>query len=270
MKLLTRLAFVWAALLSTGAWAQYSTGFENPPFNSGTINGQDSWTNAAASEAAVRVRTAAEIADDLMTAGLTPGMTVHGGSQALLVTGNIASSTTVRSVPGLDTQAVVLLDVWARPLTAGSAGSPVGTATGNVFILMEDPDASSTSGRTAAFRFGVVAGSQTIDYAASDQAGVWRASGTLWEANTWYRLTMSADYTTKTYDFFINGTKANVSPISFYHVDSTHFDHVRVFRGNNQAGMILDDLSVIPEPTSVGCLLLGGTAVLLRRRRSQS
>jgi hypothetical protein len=268
MKILTRLAFAWAALLVTAASAQYSTGFENPPFvpanpptNSGTINGQDSWTSTSPDNA--RILTATQIADTLAAAGLTPGMTVHGGSQALLVSGTGGQSATIRAVAGLSGENVVIVDVWARPLTAGNTGAPIG----NTFLTMED----SANVRAAAFRFGIPnAGPQSIDYG-TNVMGIWQATGQTWDTNTWYQMRMVADYSAKTYDFFINGAKVNDNPIPFYTATSANFDHIRIFRGTNQAGMIVDDLFVgVPEPTSAACLLVGGSGLLLWRRRSPS
>ena len=55
------------------AQAQYATGFENPPFTSGLIAGQDTWVSTAARTNA-RVLTATEITNQLVNAGITdPG-----------------------------------------------------------------------------------------------------------------------------------------------------------------------------------------------------
>src|SRR5215212_1432846 len=104
-----------AAVSATPAvWAQYSTGFEPPTFTSGQISGQDQWT-VSANTGTARVLTSAEIATELTNAGLTVGQPVHSGSQALLVSGAGASNSTLRSVPGLEAQPLIRLDVWARP-----------------------------------------------------------------------------------------------------------------------------------------------------------
>ena len=263
MKVLTRLAFAWVTLLGTEAFAQYSTGFENPPFNSGTINGQDSWTSSSPDNA--RILTATQIADLLTAAGLTPGMTVHGGSQALLVSGAGGQSATIRQVSELQSETAILVDVWARPLVGGNTGAP----TGNVFAVLEDAGGV----RAATFRFGRPAaegGGQSIDYATSNDANAfsWQPSGLSWDTDTWYRLTMTVDYTAKTYRLAVNGVPVTATPVPFYNRNSASFNQIRIFRGNNQAGMIVDDLSmgVVPEPALFPCVAAGAAALLLRRR----
>ena len=264
MKLWSLVYFIPAAFLVSSASAQYSTGFENPPFvpadingNPGDISGQDSWTTNQ-NPSTARVLTATDIATELTNVGLSADMPVHGGAQALLVSGAGLNNATIRVISGLEIQNNVVLDVWARPLTGGS--------TGNIFLTMED----SAGDRAAAFRFGVVGGQQTIDYGTA-VANPWLASGALWDSNTWYRLTMSLDYGTKTYDFAINGLQVNSSPISFYTAASDNLSQVRIFRGAGQSGMIVDDLTVtIPEPGAMAFLVLGGTAALLRRNRNSA
>jgi len=255
MKLRSLLYLIPAAFLISAASAQYSTGFENPPFVSGDINGQDSWTTSR-NTATARVLTATEITTELLAGGLNADMPVHGGSQALIVSGGSDSNATIRVISGLETQNNVVLDVWARPLTGGS--------TGNIFLTMED----SAGDRAAAFRFGVVGGQQTIDYGTA-MTGIWQPSGILWDSTTWYRLNMSVDYGAKTYDFAINGVQVNSSPIPFYTAISDEFSQLRIFRGLNQSGMIVDDLNVtIPEPGALAFLVLGGSVALLRRNRA--
>lgn len=254
---MNRRAALWflpAVLFATGAFAQYTTGFE-PPFFSGQISGQDAW-NTAANPATARVLTGSEIATELTNAGVAPGLTVHGGDQALVVSGTGASNATIRLIPGLETERKIVLEVWTRLLLTGS--------TGNIFLTMED----STGDRAAAFRFGTAFGT-TIDYG-TNIASVWQSSGFFWNSDTWYRLTLSLDYSDKTYDFSIDGTQVNASPIPFYNAASDDFRQVRIFRGAGQAGMIVDDLTVrvIPEPTTCACLLLGGALLVGRRKRA--
>ena len=244
--------------MASPASAQYATGFEPPTFISGEISGQDLWTTSTNS-ATARVRTAQEIADELTAAGLTPGVTVHGGTQALIVSGPGASNATIRTISGLESERFVTLDVWARPLAAGTTGAPMG----NIFLTMED--AAGT--RAAAFRFGTTGG-QNIDYGTSAApAFPWQPSGVLWDSDSWYRLTISLDYLEKTYDFLVNGS-VNATGVPFYAAGSANFSQIRIFRGANQAGMIVDDLMVVPEPATFACLL-GGVALLLHRRKKR-
>jgi hypothetical protein len=133
--------------------------------------------------------------------------------------------------------------------------------TGNVFFALED----SAGNRAAAVRFGP---STSIDYGTT-VTGIWQATGSTWNPDSWYRFTLTLDYSTKTYDFAINGTAVNTSPIEFYNPASAQFDQFRIFRGSNQAGMIVDDISVvaIPEPGSGTLTLLVGTVGFMLRRR---
>lgn len=253
------LLFATVAALGAAPWgasAQYATSFEPPTFVSGEINGQDSWTTAAPNSPAARIRTVAELESDLTALGMTPGTTVHSGAQALLVSSNaIPASATIRPITGLGAERLVVLDVWTRPLTGGSLG--------NVFLVMED--SLGASGRAAAFRFGTQFGS-TIDYNSNN---AWQPTSTIWSSDIWYRLTLTVDYFAKTYDFAIDGTTVNATPIPFFNPNSANFTQVRIFRGANQAGMIVDDLMVsVPEPATIACLL-GGMAVLLQRRKKR-
>ncbi len=256
MKAYTPVCFVSAVLITTSAWAQYVTGFETPTYVSGALGGQDSWTSTSAT-----IMTAADLSAALSSVGLTPGTTVHGGSQGLFASGT-GSGASVRPVSGLSGENDVVLDVWARPLTPGTSGA----ALGNIFMTMED----SAGNRAAAFRFGYDTATTTahIDYGSSI-SGVWQTTGLAWNSDSWYRLTMSVDYAAKTYDFDVNGVRVNTSPIAFYNATSANFAQIRIFRGSNQAGMIVDDLTVVPEPSTLACLLLGGGLFLIRRARVQ-
>lgn len=229
MKHLLTLAFISSVLSVSSAFAQYATDFEAPTFTAGsTINGQDSWTTSPTANG--RVLTATQIAGELTTLGVTPGVTVHSGSQALLVSGTGSSGGTVRVVTGLGSETEVLLNVWVRPLT-----STMNNPTGNVFVVMEN----SAGKRAAGFRFGPL---QSIDYGLV--SGNWVPTGKRWDPNTWYRMTMRVNYTSQTYDFSIDGVQVNTSPIPFYEAASDSFSQIRVYRGSNQAGVIVDDLSV--------------------------
>lgn len=231
MKPASILAFLGMASIVTVASAQYVTDFEAPVFTSGiTINGQDSWTSTTPDRA--RILTATEIAGELTLLEMTPGVTVYSGTQALLVSGTGSSSATVRVISGLEAETEVMLNAWVRPLQ-GSA-NPVG----NVFVTMEN----SAGTRAAAVRFGP---EQSIDYGTT-VTGIWQASGKLWNPDTWYRITLRVSYATLTYDFLVDGVQVNTSPIPFYNAGSESFSQVRIFRGSNQSGVILDDLTVSP------------------------
>jgi hypothetical protein len=236
------------ALLASPAEAQLSVDFENPPYISGTIQNQDGWviTNNAP-----RVQTGSQISSELVAAGLNAGTTVQSGTQALLVTANPGETTNggfARSpFTGLESESQVAMEWWARPLTAGAVGSTIGTELGNTFIGLQD-----TAGtRAAAVRFGVVRDEtnaiigNTIDFAsATAGSAVWVPSGLTWAADTWYNFRFELDYTTKQYDFFIDDTKVNTSPIQFYNISSVAATNVFISRGAINAGQIIDDISV--------------------------
>ena len=249
-------------------------------YTTGSLLFQDQWTGSGNFP---RVQTAAEIAAELTAAGMNADNPVHSGDQALMVTKvDTITETTgyfVRNVfttPNiLETATKVTVDFWARPLSSGLGADPAGTPAGNdktigerqgnvFFGIAGDNDNSNgaTGGqRAAAIRFGVdTSGSDPytnvlerhIDFA-DNSSGVWVKSGVLWEPGQWYNLRMDLDFTAKTYDVFINGSKANTSPITFYHPAATSAQRFFVSRGTNQAGVILDDISVTPwvEPPPI-------------------
>jgi hypothetical protein len=261
MRIRVSLILLTAALSATSAFAQYVSGFETPPYSSGQVSGQDGWTGDREFGTA-RVRTDSEIAADLSNFFLSTDAPVHTGSQALMVSslglGTTQSNATIRPISGMQNENLVVLDLWTRPLT--------GASTGNIFLTMED--ASST--RAAAFRFGNTGGILTIDYGTT-VTGIWQPSGVIWDSNTWYHLTMTVDYSTKTYDFAVDGIQMNSSPIPFYNASSANLSQVRIFRGASQSGMILDDLTIrtVPEPGTFVSICIGAGVMLLRRRRSR-
>ena len=221
----------YAAELSLrSSFALPATGFEAPTFTSGPIGGQDRWTTDANGNV-VRVLTAGEITQFLQSSGISTNQPVHGGNQALVVSGPLVASSTIRRVSGQEDDNKVTVDFWTRPLTSATIG--------NVFLTAEN----SAGTRAAALRFGP---SNSIDYG-TDISTVWQATGLTWDADTWYHITMVLDYETRTYDFLVNGTAVNTSPIPFYNAGSDSFGQIRIFRGAGQAGMMLDDLSVTGE-----------------------
>src|SRR5688500_3486109 len=79
--------------------AQYATSFEPPVYVSAEINGQDTWTST--NSPAARIRTATELESDLTALGMNPGMPVHSGAQALLVSSTtIPGSATILQIGG--------------------------------------------------------------------------------------------------------------------------------------------------------------------------
>jgi hypothetical protein len=248
---------------SPAAWG-FDTGFETPTYVSGALAGQDSWTGSSVA----RVQTQAELDTELTAAGLNPADSVHSGSQAVIVTGTGGSSATIRAFSGFESATRAVFDVWARPLTPGASGSSVGTNLGNIFIVTEDADGAS--GRAAAFRFGATVEEGVLQATSIDalSAGsTWLPTGIAWQPDTWYNLRLDADYSTKTYDVFVDGAQV-LDDIAFVHAGSTHLNQIRVFRGSGQAGMIVDDLAAfVPEPSALALLLAAGSVLPFRRRR---
>ncbi|WP_428306809.1 hypothetical protein [Lacipirellula sp.] len=273
LGLLASAAVILTASSAAAQTPGFFTGFEaevgpgNPvAYTTGSLILQDGWDLGSAARSP-RVQTAAEIAAELTTAGLNVGQTTHSGNSALLVSKeniNVESSGYfVRDVfTGLESETKVTVNFWARPLTSGLGADPAGTPAGNNKTIGERQGnmfigiADNNEVRAAAVRFGVdTSGADPytnvlerhIDFAsASAGAAVWVKSGQLWTADSWYNFKFKMDYTTKTYDFFVNGTKANADPIRFYTETSAAAQRFFVSRGTNQAGSIIDDISVMP------------------------
>jgi hypothetical protein len=203
------------------------TGFEEPTYSSGPLEGQERWTTDQNGNI-VRVATASEITNYLNSVSITPGQAVHSGNQALLVAGSGVATATTRRIGGLESERKVTIDFWARPLTSATIG--------NVFIRIENAAGIGA----AAVRFGP---GNSIDYG-TQITGVWQASGLTWDADSWYHIAFEIDYDADTYNFLVNGTVVNTTPIPLYDSRSDSLYQIRIFRGANQAGVIVDDLSV--------------------------
>lgn len=271
MTLNCRAAFCRTARLAIAAsltlvWypatlrADYITSFEAPAYASGSLSGQDMWSGGTAP----RVQTATELAAELTAAGLNPADVVHSGAQAVIATGTGGSSSTVRPVSGLASASTAVLDVWARPLTPGGSGSTVGTNVGNIFMTMED----SGGTRAAAFRFGATTDMGVITSTSIDvytEGTTWITTGVQWQPDAWYNVQLVADYAAKTYDVKIGGATV-LTDVPFYAAASAELSQIRIFRGSGQAGMIVDDVSVVPEPSALVLSLATGMLVCLRGR----
>lgn len=222
--------------------------FESPTYNSGGVAGQDSWT---LSGGATPVQTASEITSQLATIGLTDGAVVYGGSQALFVCApGVAASTLVRPVTGLENEGKVIVDIWARALTRGNTVAPVG----NVFFALEGTDGATGRATYLGFRIPHSALTNTfnIDYGSGVvSGGTWLRSGLFFNGADWYQLTAILDYSTKTYDFYVNNVEITKG-IPFVHPISDYFRQLRIYRGGNQVGMIMDDFRVsVPAPATL-------------------
>jgi hypothetical protein len=224
--------------------------FEEPTYKSGLIEGQDGWTNDQNGNAA-RVLTATEITNQLALGNVMAGEVVHSGDQALLVHGAGVATATVRQITGLETSPVVTIELWARALSAGT----LGTATGNVFIALEN--ASGT--RAAAMRFGP---SYSIDYG-STNSGVWVATGLTANTNKFQKFTFKVNYQTKSYELLIDDVNIKPDGIPFYNSGSDSLRQVRISRGANQSGLILDDLNV-PAPVTITSSAISNGNIIIK------
>jgi hypothetical protein len=238
----TALLSIAAVALAASVQAQTTITFENPPYTSGNIAGQDTWATTGTT-ANNTVRTVAELQTALAASGLDTTAVVHGGDQAFIISGSGAGSTSTRAIPGIADFSTVTVDVYARPLTPRADIGAINL--GNIFMTLN----SATGTRIAAFRFGydTTAGAH-IDFAENTSA-IWKSTGMAWQSNTWYKITFVIDYAAQQYDFFVNDTKLNTSPIGFYqgNVAST-LGQILFFRGTSQAGMIVDDISISSTP----------------------
>jgi hypothetical protein len=295
MSLRQRFSFVVLASLATlvvaagSAVAQipagFITGFEasGPTevtyptgYTTGSLLFQDGWTGSGNFP---RVQTAEEISAELTAAGLNPANPVRSGNQALIATkADTNVETTGYFVENIFTTGItsskVIVDYWARPLTSGLGADPAGTPAGNgktigerqgnTFVGIMD----EARVRAAAVRFGVdTVGADPytnvverhIDFAsASAGTAVWVKSGLLWEADQWYNFKFDLDYDTKKYDLYVNGDKVNAEPIRFYTETSVAATRFFVSKGTNQAGQIIDDVSVTEKTTAPGDFNLDG------------
>ncbi len=233
--------------------------FEAPTYAVGTLDGQDNWVTDANTDAA-RVLTATEIAAELSAAGLTAGDFVHSGNQALVVGLSGAGSSSIRPIAGLENTQNITFDFWARPLA--------GPVNGNIFITVEN--AAGT--RAAGVRFGP---NTSIDYGLI--SGSWVATGLTWDSTNWYHLKFELDYAARTYNFYVDDARQNLNPVPFYSAASDSFRQIRVFRGANQIGALIDDMnitsglritSITTENNQVTIHWEGGLAPYQLQRRS--
>ena len=228
------------------------TGFEPPTYAPGTIAGQDSWVLSGTATNGTHVQTDTAIADYLSLMGIPGGDPVHDGSQALFaVAPGGASSQVVKPVVGIENESRVIMDVWMRGLGRGNTPAPVG----NAFIALEGTDAANARATYLGFRIPHASLTNTfsIDYG-HGSGGIaittWLRSGIEMNENEWYQFTALLDYDAKTYDFFLNEEEI-AKNIPFVHPNTDAFRQLRVFRGANQAGLIVDDFRVsIPAPVT--------------------
>ncbi|MGQ9782413.1 MAG: PEP-CTERM sorting domain-containing protein [Armatimonadota bacterium] len=75
------------------------------------------------------------------------------------------------------------------------------------------------------------------------------------------------NYDTRKWDFYVNGSLF-ASNLGFYHTAYTAANNIRFYKGTNNLGMAVDNLQIIPEPSSMLVLASGilGPVGCIRRR----
>lgn len=225
------------ALLGAPALAQgFSTGFEPPTYAVGSIGGVDGWAilGGQASQSVVQ------------------STYVRGGSQALGIQQLESGTSSVALVHDFASvsSGILKVEYWAMP------GD--GTDATGVWIAVEQDRSATKRAALFGFRSGLLA--------YNNGAG-WVNSTTAYTVGEWYQLTGVLNYDTRKWDFYVNGSPF-ASDLGFYHAAHTAATSIRFYKGTNNLGMAVDDITIVPEPSSILALICGltGIAGLLRRR----
>lgn len=227
-------------LFCTPAVAQglFATGFEPPAYVAGnSVNGVDGWAVVSGQPAQAVVQTAY----------------VHSGSQALGIqqppTGGTSAVALVRDFPTWSS-GILVVEYWAMP---GDNTDATG-----VWIAVEQDRSTSKRSALFGFRSGV--------FAYNNGAG-WVNSTVAYNLGEWYKLTGVLNYNTRKWDFYVNGSLF-ASNLGFYHTAHTAANNIRFYKGSANLGMAVDDLQIIPEPSSMLALASGilGLVGCIRRR----
>ena len=92
----------------------------------------------------------------------------------------------------------------------------------------------------------------------SSRSGIFDYSWTLKNTNHVLKIVahatppMSTTPGFRQYDFFVDGSKVNAAPIPFYEAAATSASRFYISKGTNQAGQIIDDVSITATPALEG------------------
>jgi hypothetical protein len=251
-----------AAVRSASAEVLYHTGFEAPEFAAGPLAGQAGWSHFGLS-------TGAE------TAATVQSGVVASGSQALLIDAALASES-VYYWPRIDYDTAthpnkVVTIRWDMLLTGNGVSSPawgvtaadesaiyiggllVDGATGRVFVESADNNAEDDD----------PSDNWTDFYVAKD---------------TWNTFELHFDYTSRTFDSFVNGNLVK-GGFAFAQAAGSVFGDADLTLGKRSSDQSTDrayfdnyHVAAVPEPGTLALLVLAmpGMAAMARRRRGGS
>lgn len=220
----------------------YSTGFESPDFHTGVLSGQDGWSQSGGFGTGD-------------TKPFVQNTDVCTGLQAITLTSGNSTATEARRVGDVLTGIVTMsfdIKIFEGTTAGLSANLNVTASESSTSIWYPIIITFSTNGNILAQN-----GNSVTD------------SGVAWSSSSWQNITMVADTETRTYDLIIDGTTvlsdlgfrgSTVSTISM-------IDFYMPMAGERNEGMYVDNVSLIPEPATIGLLGIGGLMTLLRNKR---
>jgi hypothetical protein len=243
--MLLAAALVGFAAVSCQAVPLYSTGFENPPFTLGPINGQAGWFVFSASNQA---------SDPAIESTL-----VRSGLQAVGIDGFVSGQTGPVWAPNL-----------TRPLLEMSADIYLGSSSGQ---------SAWQFGSTGASGIGFAGG---IDVHSDNSivaiTGNYTTVLGTWTRDAWHHVDLVLNYPRQTYSVILDGTTLgsglafcgnNSGACNGAPVTEMGWDLFDTFGGGDDFGAMDNfSISAVPEPSSLVLIaggLVGGLAVLRRK-----
>jgi len=234
-----------ALIFSSSASAQtlYSTGFENPPFTTGSIAGQDGWQVVGTANAAQIENTKAESGSQAVE--LIPAL--NSSSQ----TGPYHVNSTAASMVDLSADLYIASSSNQSEWQFAGLASTLSPFLGGIDIF------SDGSIRTITAGFPIV--------------------GT-WTYNAWNRVDLRFDITDQTYSLSINGSliASNVPNCGDNgpctggqkaNYGAGVFDTFGTGANNDIGYMDNFSVAVVPEPATTTLFLVGGLAISIRKAR---